>query len=131
MAERDAAEPSPLLAAASPPADDVARFNRSAWDAMVARGNRWTLPAHLSMLTGVDPGRHGGIDMRHGFNRSVPTVTSLLRGAGFATRAVTSHLYVSGVYGLDDGFEHLDFRQDRKATEVADRGIDPKSPATD
>jgi arylsulfatase A-like enzyme len=84
----------------------------------------WTLPAHLSMLTGVDPGRHGGVDMRHGFNRSVPTVPALLRAAGFATRAVTSHLYVSSVYGLDDGFEHLDFRQDRKATEVADRGMD-------
>ena len=84
----------------------------------------WTLPAHLSMLTGVDPGRHGGIDMRHGFNRSVPTVPALLRASGFATRAVTSHLYVSSVYGLDDGFEHLDFRQDRKATEVADRGMD-------
>jgi arylsulfatase A-like enzyme len=84
----------------------------------------WTLPAHLSMLTGTGPGRHGGVDMRHGFNRSVPTVPALLRAAGFATRAVTSHLYVSSVYGVDDGFEHLDFRQDRKATEVADRGID-------
>jgi choline-sulfatase len=84
----------------------------------------WTLPAHLSMLTGVDPGRHGGVDMRHGFNRSVPSVPALLRASGFATRAVTSHLYVSSVYGLDDGFEHLDFRQDRKATEVADRGMD-------
>jgi arylsulfatase A-like enzyme len=84
----------------------------------------WTLPAHLSMLTGVDPGRHGGVDMRHGFNRSVPTVPALLRKAGFATRAVTSHLYVSGVYGVDEGFEHLDFHQDRKATDVAERGID-------
>jgi arylsulfatase A-like enzyme len=84
----------------------------------------WTLPAHLTMLTGADPGRHGGVDMRHGFNRSVPTVPALLRAAGFATRAVTSHLYVSSVYGVDDGFEHLDFRQDRKATEVADRGMD-------
>jgi arylsulfatase A-like enzyme len=83
----------------------------------------WTLPAHLSMLTGVDPGRHGGVDSRHGFNRAVPTVPALLRAAGFATRAVTSHLYVSSVYGVDDGFEHLDFRQDRKATEVAERGI--------
>ena len=83
----------------------------------------WTLPAHLSMLTGRSrPARR--VDMRHGFNRSVPTVPALLRAAGFATRAVTSHLYVSGVYGLDDGFEHLDFRQDRKATEVADRGMD-------
>jgi arylsulfatase A-like enzyme len=84
----------------------------------------WTLPAHLSMLTGVDPGRHGGVDSRHGFNRAVPALPALLRAAGFATRAVTSHLYVSGVYGLDEGFEHLDFRQDRKATDVADRGID-------
>src|SRR5258708_503323 len=82
----------------------------------------WTLPAHLSMLTGVDPGRHGGVDMRHGFNRSVPTVPALLHAAGVATRAVTSHLYVASVYGVDDGFEHLDFRQDRKATQVADRG---------
>ncbi|HUG53349.1 MAG TPA: sulfatase, partial [Vicinamibacteria bacterium] len=83
----------------------------------------WTLPSHVSMLTGVDPGRHGGVDMRHGFNRAVPTLPGLLRSAGFATRAVTSHLYVSEVYGLDEGFDHLDFRQDRKATEVADRGI--------
>jgi len=84
----------------------------------------WTLPAHLSMLTSVDPGAHGGTDMTHGFNRRVPTLPSLLRKAGFATQAVTSHLYVSAVYGLDDGFDNLDFRQDRRAAEVADRAID-------
>jgi arylsulfatase A-like enzyme len=37
---------------------------------------------------------------------------------------VTSHLYVSAVYGLDDGFDNLDFHQDRRATEVADRAIE-------
>jgi arylsulfatase A-like enzyme len=84
----------------------------------------WTLPAHLSMLTSVDPGVHGGTDMSHGYNRRVPTLASLLRKAGFATQAVTSHLYVSSVYGLDDGFDHLDFRQDRRASEVADRAIE-------
>jgi len=84
----------------------------------------WTLPAHLSMLTSVDPGGHGGTDMGHGYNRRVPTLASLLRKAGFATQAVTSHLYVSGVYGLDDGFDNLDFRQDRRAAEVADRAIE-------
>jgi arylsulfatase A-like enzyme len=84
----------------------------------------WTLPAHLSMLTSVDPGAHGGTDMAHGFNRRVPTLPSVLRKAGFATQAVTSHLYVSAVYGLDDGFDNLDFRQDRRAAEVADRAID-------
>jgi arylsulfatase A-like enzyme len=84
----------------------------------------WTLPAHLSMLTSVDPGAHGGVDMSHGFNHRVPTLATLLRQAGFATQAVTSHLYVSAVYGLDDGFDHLDFHQDRKATDVADRAMD-------
>ena len=84
----------------------------------------WTLPAHLSMLTSVDPGAHGGTDMSHGYNHRAPTLASLMRKAGFATQAVTSHLYVSAVYGLDDGFDNLDFRQDRRATEVADRAIE-------
>jgi len=84
----------------------------------------WTLPAHLSLLTGSDPGAHGGVDMEHGFNRRLPALPELLRARGYATQAVTSHLYVSGVYGLDQGFDHLDFHQDRKANDVADRAID-------
>lgn len=101
-------------------------------DALAAQGlvlddavssSSWTLPAHLSMLTGADPGAHGGIDLQHGFNRRLPILPDLLRAQGYATRAVTSHLYVSGVYGLDAGFDTLDFRQDRKAAEVADRAM--------
>src|SRR6185503_1156669 len=84
----------------------------------------WTLPSHLSMLTSLDPGAHGGIDTGHGFNHRVPTLARRLHEAGYATHAVTSHLYVSSVYGLDDGFDRLDFRQDRKATDVAERAID-------
>jgi arylsulfatase A-like enzyme len=84
----------------------------------------WTLPAHLSMLTSSDPALHGGVDLRHGFNHQLPTLPGVLRQAGFATHAVTSHLYVSPVYGLDDGFDHMDFHQDRKAADVADRAIE-------
>jgi arylsulfatase len=83
----------------------------------------WTLPAHLSMLTSVDPGAHGGTDMEHGFNGRVPTLAETLRSAGFATRAITSHLYVSNTYGLDAGFDHLDFHQDRKAADGVDRAL--------
>jgi arylsulfatase A-like enzyme len=84
----------------------------------------WTLPAHLSLLSSASPGVHGATDMGRGFNRRVPTLPSLLRAAGYATQAVTSHLYVSEVYGLDVGFERLDFRQDRKAGEVVEMAID-------
>jgi arylsulfatase A-like enzyme len=81
----------------------------------------WTLPAHLSMLTSVDPATHGGVDRDHGFSRAVPTLPELLRTAGFATQAVTSHLYVSSVYGLDAGFDQLNFKQDRSASDVAEQ----------
>jgi arylsulfatase A-like enzyme len=84
----------------------------------------WTLPAHLSMLTSVDPGVHGGVSMKSAFNRKVPTLAQLLKQAGFSTHAVTSHLYVSSVYGLDQGFDGLDFHQDRKAADTVARGID-------
>jgi arylsulfatase A-like enzyme len=106
----------------TPRLDALARRGILAQDAV--SNSSWTLPAHLSMLTSVDPGAHGGVDMNHAFNRRVPTLPALLRQAGFATQAITSHLYVSAVYGLDDGFDHLDFHQDRKATDVANRAMD-------
>ena len=106
----------------TPRLDALARESVFCEDAVSS--SSWTLPAHLSMLTSVDPGAHGGVDMTHGFNHRVPTLTALLHQAEFATQAVTSHLYVSSVYGLDDGFDHLDFHQDRKATDVANRAID-------
>jgi arylsulfatase A-like enzyme len=106
----------------TPRLDALAREGLLAEDAVST--SSWTLPAHLSLLTSADPGAHGGVDMEHAFNRRVPTLAEAFRQAGFATHAVTSHLYVSAVYGLDQGFDHLDFHQDRKATDVADRAMD-------
>jgi arylsulfatase A-like enzyme len=106
----------------TPRLDALAREGVLVQDAVST--SSWTLPAHLSLFTSADPGAHGGLDMHHGFNRRLPTVADRLRAAGFATRAVTSHLYVSATYGLDQGFDHLDFHQDRKATDVADRAVD-------
>ena len=106
----------------TPRLDALAREGLVALDAVSV--SSWTLPSHLSMLTSADPAIHGGTDMRHGSGRRVPTLPALLRTAGYATRAVTSHLYVSAVYGLDEGFDGLDFHQDRRATDVADRAID-------
>jgi arylsulfatase A-like enzyme len=105
----------------TPRLDALAREGLLCEDAVST--SSWTLPAHLSMLTGVDPAAHGGVDMHHGHNRRDPTLQALLKTAGFATRAITSHLYVSALYGFDTGFDHLDFHQERKATDVADRAI--------
>ena len=106
----------------TPVLDRLAREGIVADDAVSV--SSWTLPAHLSMLTSVLPGTHGGIDSRQGFNRSVPTVAGILKRLGYATHAVTSHLYVSKTYGVDEGFDSMNFRQDRLAANVANHAMD-------
>lgn len=106
----------------TPRLDALARSGSLFTDAVST--SSWTLPAHLTMLTGVSAGTHGGTDMNQAFNRSVKTVPERLRARGYTTHAVTSHLYVSPVYGLDAGFDGFDYHQDRRAAEVADRAMD-------
>lgn len=106
----------------TPVLDRLAREGILAEDAVSV--SSWTLPAHLSMLTSVPPGTHGGIDSRQGFNRSVPTLAGILQRLGYATHAVTSHLYVSKTYGVDEGFDSMNFRQDRVAANVANHAMD-------
>ena len=106
----------------TPTLDSLARGGVLADDAVSV--SSWTLPAHLSMLTSVLPGTHGGVDSAQGFNRSVPSVAATLKAQGYATHAVTSHLYVSKTYGVDDGFDSMNFRQDRLAANVANHAMD-------
>ncbi len=106
----------------TPTLDGLARGGVVADDAVSV--SSWTLPAHLSMLTSTLPGTHGGTDMKQAFNRSVPSVAEILQAQGVATHAVTSHLYVSKTYGLDAGFDSMNFRQDRLAENVANHAMD-------
>jgi arylsulfatase A-like enzyme len=105
----------------TPTLDAIARTGIVCTDAVST--SSWTLPAHVSMLTSADPAAHGAVDRDHGYSGTPESLPTLLRRAGYATQAVTSHLYVSPAYGLDAGFDHMDFRQDRPAVEVADRAI--------
>src|SRR4030095_9209395 len=50
----------------------------------------WTLPSHLSMLTSVDPGAHGGVDMQHGSNHRFPTPPTPFNGRGYPTQSRTT-----------------------------------------
>jgi arylsulfatase A-like enzyme len=106
----------------TPVLDGLARGGLLAEDAVSV--SSWTLPSHLSMLTSVLPGAHGGTDMKRGFNRSVPSVAEILKARGIATHAVTSHLYVSPTYGVEAGFDSMNFRQDRIAENVANHAMD-------
>jgi arylsulfatase A-like enzyme/Tfp pilus assembly protein PilF len=70
-----------------------------------------TLPAHVSLFTGLYPFAHG---VRNNGNFTlgdrVPTLTSALRGAGYRTAAFVSAFVLDHRYGLGAGFDRYDDR---------------------
>jgi arylsulfatase A-like enzyme/Flp pilus assembly protein TadD len=70
-----------------------------------------TLPTHATLLTGLDPPRHG---VRHnGIHRlpeEVETLAERLSAAGFASGAVVGSSILAGRTGLRQGFEFYDDR---------------------
>jgi arylsulfatase A-like enzyme/Tfp pilus assembly protein PilF len=94
-----------------------------------------TLPAHVSMMTGLLPSAHGV--RLNGSPRAATggTMAAELRDAGYATRAVVGAFVLDRRFGLDEGFEQYDdwiarrphatdvLEAERPANEVIDRAI--------
>ncbi len=70
-----------------------------------------TLPAHVSLFTGLYPFAHG---VRNNGNfvlgEHVPTLATVLRDAGYQTGAFVSAFVLDRRYGLARGFDHYDDR---------------------
>jgi arylsulfatase A-like enzyme len=65
----------------------------------------WTLPAHVSMLSGLDPFSHG---VNHSSRTIPPSLVMLadsLRDAGYRTLAVTGGTLLHPRYGFSQGFD--------------------------
>jgi len=89
-------------------------------DALAERGVRFetaispaplTLPSHASLMTGLDPPRHGvrnnsTFQLDGGF----PTLAERMRGQGFATAAFIGAVVLDRQYGLARGFDDYDDR---------------------
>lgn len=97
-----------------------------ALDGLAARGLRYTgavtpspltLPAHASLLTGLDPPEHGVLD--NGIARlpdDVPTLATALDTAGYATGAFVASRVLDRRFGLARGFDVYDDRMDAERT---------------
>jgi tetratricopeptide (TPR) repeat protein len=80
-----------------------------------------TLPAHATLMTGVDPPRHG---VRHNsiqrLSDELPTLAERLRAAGYASAAFVGAVVLERRFGLARGFDVYD---DRSAGRIsADTG---------
>jgi arylsulfatase A-like enzyme len=65
----------------------------------------WTLPGHASMLTGVNPTRHGAHRWKSPISKDVPLLAEILSEAGYATKGVVNGNFVKAQYGFDRGFD--------------------------
>lgn len=65
----------------------------------------WTLPSHVSLLSGLWPDRHGVTGARGRIPDSLPWLPELLRRAGFRTIAATGGGYVGPAFGFARGFD--------------------------
>ena len=95
-----------------------------------------TLPAHASILTGLEPYHHG---VRNNGTYVVPedvtTLAEVLRDRGYATHAVVSAFVLDSQFGLDQGFASYDddlsggpkqkmfMFKEIKASQTADKAI--------
>ena len=68
----------------------------------------WTLPSAMSVLTGRLPSSHGVENDGLKLAASVPTLAEVLRGAGYSTSAVVSHIYLDRPFGFDRGFDRFE-----------------------
>jgi len=68
----------------------------------------WTLPSHMTMLTGLDPVVHGVGSERQALSHSVVTLAERLGAHGFQTGAFTDARFLDADYGFDQGFDVYD-----------------------
>ncbi len=90
----------------SPAIDRVARDGVRFANAMSATS--WTLPSHMSLLTGRYLLSHGVISQNDQLPPGVPTLAEMLRRAGLSTGGVVSALWLQPRYGFQRGFDYYD-----------------------
>ncbi len=68
----------------------------------------WTLPSHLTLLTGLDPLHHGVQDDTRRLRLDAVTLPEQLQHAGFATAGFVSGPFLDSRYGYAQGFDTYD-----------------------
>ncbi|HJQ74468.1 MAG TPA: sulfatase [Gaiellaceae bacterium] len=99
-------------------------------DALAAAGVRmqdayapssWTLPSHVSMMTGQTPLVHGIDTDEQALDGRLPTLADILHGHGYRTAGVFSGPYLESMWGFGRGFDRYRACYGPAATRAVDR----------
>ncbi len=66
----------------------------------------WTLPAHVSIFTGLEIGAHGVASDGFALHRDIPTLPELLKKEGYVSGAVCTSPYLNPAFGFGRGFDY-------------------------
>jgi arylsulfatase A-like enzyme len=83
----------------------------------------WTLPSHMSMLTGLLPSFHGATKWEK-LSSSVGYLPETLAQAGYRTSGVVSWVYLSQTYGFERGYDSYRVLEDPEASDIVDAAIE-------
>ena len=93
---------------ASPAMPELARFAGEAASFRRARTPiAFTLPAHMTLLTGLEPESHG-VAPDGALGERAPTLAELFRAAGYATVGLHTSEWVKGEFGFARGFDRYE-----------------------
>jgi arylsulfatase A-like enzyme len=113
----------------TPRLDDFAK-TAVVFDA-VQSSSSWTLPSLASLMTSLYPPTHGqgGWKIETRLDPSFHTLAEVLRNAGYDTAIVASQIFLSGRYGLQQGFTHVDSRilqteANITSPEITEKGVE-------
>lgn len=102
-------------------------------DALAAAGVRmvdayapssWTLPSHLSLLTGQPPLVHGVETEVGTLDPATPTMAEILRRHGYRTVGIYSAPYLEPHWGFGRGFDRYDAVYDAGVVAASDRAAE-------
>jgi arylsulfatase len=96
----------------SPRLDAWAREHAVAFDAAIAAAP-WTLPSHVSMLTGLSAFRHG-VNFVDPAPAELLTLAEMVGASGYSTLAVTGGGYLAPWVGLHQGFDRFAYWRHRR-----------------
>ncbi|MGH2570104.1 MAG: sulfatase-like hydrolase/transferase, partial [bacterium] len=90
----------------TPTLDAIAR--RGVLFQRVITESSWTLPSHMTLMTGLHPTSHGVTLETQRLPASVRTLAEILKAEGWATAAFTEGGLVAGGFGFARGFDVWD-----------------------
>jgi arylsulfatase A-like enzyme len=105
----------------------TANLDRLARDGVVyeqaVSASSWTLPSHMSLLTGLAPSVHGVVSRDHKLGKGTQYLPELLARSGYETRGIVTWWFVSRLFGFDRGFDTFRFVKLASAGEVVDQAL--------